>query len=121
MRRAGLDPLRIENAITVGMSDVVYQHGWVELKWAANWPKRGGPLKLAHFTAEQSAWIVERVARGWNADIVLHVGNDWCLIPGGPDTLRFWRDGILREDYLIEGGVAGVVWRLCDYDRSRVS
>ena len=115
MRKAGLDPVRIENSLELGTPDVNYTGGWLELKFAREWPRRGGPLKLAHFTPQQNAWIVRRVHAGGVVAVVLKVGKEWYALPGGPVTQKFYEDGLLRceaEAYAVQGP-AGVVRRVC--------
>ena len=80
---AGLDPVRIESPITEGVPDVNFTHGWIELKYAAKWPARGGPLRLPHFTKEQRAWLIARSAAGGRVYLLLKVGaSEWLLFDG---------------------------------------
>ena len=77
------DVKRIENNVALGTPDVNYciegAEGWVELKHAREWPKRGGPLKLRHFTPEQRLWIHLRQGAGGKAFVLLKVEDDYFL------------------------------------------
>ena len=78
-----LDPVRIESHMTSGVPDVNYAHGWIELKYAARWPPRGGPLRLDHFTDNQRSWLLRRRASGGRAFLLLKVGKtEWLLFDG---------------------------------------
>ena len=74
---------RIENNVSSGTPDVNYciegEEGWIELKHAKEWPKRGGPLKLRHFTPEQRLWIYTRQKAGGKAFVLLKVARDYFL------------------------------------------
>ena len=69
--------------MTEGNPDVNYTLGWIELKYAKEWPKRGGPLRIPHFTQEQRGWLIRRCAAGGRAYLLLKVGDDeWLLFKG---------------------------------------
>lgn len=115
MRRRKLDPVRIENVIEVGTSDVNYTLGWCELKFAPAWPKRGGPLRISHFTPQQRAWILRRSHAGGRAVLVLKVGKEWYVIPPGPGLDALYH-GEMTEERCREfrcASVSEVVDRLC--------
>lgn len=97
LRHAGLDPIRIENAVQSGTPDVEYIGGWLELKFAQKWPSRGGPLKLAHYTPQQNAWLLRRHAAGGRAFIVLKVARSWYVLPAGEATYDFFSNGLLES------------------------
>lgn len=79
----GLDPVRIESVVGSGVPDVNYVHGWIELKYEHEWPKRGGPLRLKRYTKEQKAWAVKREAAGGRVYLLLKVGEtEWLLFRG---------------------------------------
>lgn len=83
MVRAGLDPCRIESPISSGVPDVNYTHGWVELKYSPQWPPRGGPLRIDHFTPAQRGWLTAREKAGGRAFLMLKVGRkEWLLFHG---------------------------------------
>lgn len=83
VRRAlkGLDPVRVENRVELGTPDVNYIEGWVELKIATA-PKRGGILKIEHYTMEQRTWAIRRTHHGGRVFLLLKVGNEWLLFTG---------------------------------------
>jgi len=120
--RARLDPfghfVRVENAIESGTPDVSYcitpgREGWMELKWAARWPVRSGPLRLKHFTPEQRRWIRKRRACGGRVWLLLRVGTEHLLLDGVTACVRFetgqstrsilTRDAVWRATDAIDG------------------
>lgn len=79
----GLDPVRVENPMQPGTPDVNTRLGWIELKFAVEWPPRGGPLRLDHFTKQQRVWLTRRRRAGGNAKLLLKVGeSEWLLFDG---------------------------------------
>jgi hypothetical protein len=84
----GLDPVRVENMVQVGTPDINYTLGWIELKYEPNWPKRGGPLRVDHFTKEQRAWITRRVAHLGKVFLLLKVAEEWLLFEGTTAALH---------------------------------
>lgn len=79
----GLDPVRVENPMQPGTPDVNTRLGWIELKFAVEWPPRGGPLRLDHFTKQQRVWLTRRRRAGGNAKLLLKVGDsEWLLFDG---------------------------------------
>lgn len=71
--------IAVENPALPGTPDVNYVEGWIELKWAAKWPPRGGPLRLPHFTSEQRVWHLQRRNAGGVSWVLLQVGDEWLL------------------------------------------
>jgi hypothetical protein len=78
----GLDPCRVENLVNPGTPDINYIEGWIELKFSYCWPKRGGVLKIKHFTPQQRAWLTRRCLEGGKAFLILHIGCEWLLFNG---------------------------------------
>jgi hypothetical protein len=80
----GLDPVRVENPLVgAGTPDVNIVTGWIELKYAKDWPLRGGPLRVKHFTPQQRGWLERRYKAGGRAWLLLKVGdNEWLLFLG---------------------------------------
>lgn len=89
----GLDPVRVENPAGPGTPDVNWggycRHtnmrgeGWVELKWARDWPARDGTVvRLDHFTPQQRSWLLRRSARGGRVHVLLKVSTAWLLFDG---------------------------------------
>lgn len=82
---AGLDPVRVENAVNPGTPDVNCILGWIELKQIRpeDMPKRAGTvLRLDHFTPEQRAWLTRRAYFGGACWVLLLLGEQWVLIVG---------------------------------------
>lgn len=63
-------------------TQVVYLEGWIECKWAKEWPPRGGPLRVEHYTTQQKVWARRRRHRGGACWLMLTVGRDWILLDG---------------------------------------
>lgn len=82
MKVAGMDPHRVENLCEKGTPDVNYTRGWLELKYVTRWPRRGGPLRVDHFTPEQRVWLQLRALSGGTALLMLKVGEEWLLFNG---------------------------------------
>ena len=79
----GLDPIRIEAETPLGVPDVNYKDGWVELKYVKEWPKREStPLRLRHFTPEQRSFLSQREKSGGHAFLLLGVGEQVLLFGG---------------------------------------
>lgn len=78
----GLDPVRIENKLELGVPDVNYVEGWIELKWVRRPPIRGGVLTLDHFTPHQQTWLTRRTHSKGRAFLLLKVSNEWLLFTG---------------------------------------
>lgn len=79
----GLDPVRIENRCELGTPDVNLSEGtWIELKWCRSAPKRGGVLKIDHYTTEQHTWAIRRHHAGGRVFVLLKVSNEWLLFYG---------------------------------------
>ncbi len=78
-----LDPVRVENPVVPGTPDLNYSHGWIELKFAKQWPPKEGPLRIDHFTRQQRAWLIRRRKAGGLAFVLLKVGKtEWLLFDG---------------------------------------
>jgi hypothetical protein len=79
-----LDPQRVENACGMGMPDVNYIDGWIELKWVRDVPKRKTtPLRIEHYTPEQRVWALRRIAAGGKVFLLLKAKDEWFLFDGG--------------------------------------
>jgi hypothetical protein len=83
---------RVENKASLGTPDVSWagggKEGWIELKWVARWPVKGGPLALDHFTPQQRLWLTKRCLAGGRADVLLGVGSDDFLLFSGATAAR---------------------------------
>lgn len=77
-----LDAIPVENPARPGTPDVNYLHGWIELKRLPHWPKRGGPLRVPHFSPQQKIRHVKRCQAGGNSFVLVRVGDDWLLMDG---------------------------------------
>lgn len=98
-----LDPVRVENLLTgatgLGIPDLNLSTGaWVELKIGKCWPKRGGPLRLPHFTSEQKRWALRRAAAGGDVFLALKVRSEWFIF----DADGMQEVGNLTKEELIE-------------------
>lgn len=84
LREVGLHPVRVENPANPGTPDINYVEGWVELKYAENWPKdKTKPLKIRHFRPEQKVWIRKRRMAHGQVFLLLKVGKmEWLLFEG---------------------------------------
>jgi hypothetical protein len=99
-----LDAMSVENVCCPGCPDVNYGgacppliqsklfdemnlitshlEGWIELKWEKEWPAKGGPLRVPHYTQQQKVWARRRRYRGGACWLLLQVGADWILLDG---------------------------------------
>lgn len=85
LQQAGLDPHRMEVPASQGVPDVNTKCGWIELKFARDWPVgEDTPLRLDHFTPQQRVWLLKRWQAGGMAWLLLHVreGDEWLLFTG---------------------------------------
>lgn len=82
MKEMKLDPISVENPAYPGTPDINYLHGWLELKQVEDWPVRGGPLRLPHYTQEQRLWALRRMKAGGRCYLLLRVNRDWMLFDG---------------------------------------
>ena len=79
----GIDPVSVENSVGPGTPDLNYLDGWLELKWARDWPKRDStPLRMPHFTIQQRRWLARRQRAGGRAFVLLKVAREWLLFDG---------------------------------------
>lgn len=79
----GWDPVRIENSAGLGTPDVNHIHGWLELKWIPDWPRRPETVvRLDHYTPEQRAWHMRRTHAGGRVHVLLGVGGASLLLWG---------------------------------------
>jgi len=97
-----LDAVSVENGVGAGTPDVNHKYGWIELKSIEAWPKRGGPLRIEHFTPGQRAWLAKRTKAGGLAHLLIKVENDWVLLDGIVAALSV---GELDRDQLMERSV----------------
>jgi len=83
--REGMKPYwraeRVENRLSKGMPDVVFQWGWLELKYSAKVAKR--TQKLPHFTTQQRAFL----NRWDNAFLLWQIDENWLLFRDHFDEL----------------------------------
>ena len=84
MKRAGLDPVRVENLCGVGTPDVNYTNGWIELKQQDSWPKRATTVvRLDHdLMLGQRIWITRREEKGGRAYVLLQVSREYLMFTG---------------------------------------
>ena len=85
----GLDPIRIEDALALGVPDVNHRAGWIELKFVRFWPKRPKTkVAVEHYTPEQRAWHIRRCYVGGNCKVLIQIQDRVML---------FWGDVAARE------------------------
>lgn len=117
LRRNHLDPQRVEDAVRMGVPDINYLHGWIELKVSPGWPKRADSrLPLEHFTPAQRVWLVRRCRYGGKAFVLLRVGAREYLLFRGDVAAKYlgysprdvlvaralvhWPDGLIEEEFI---------------------
>ena len=117
LKRNRLDPRRIEDAVSVGVPDVNYRDGWIELKVVPSWPKRPGtPLRVDHFTPAQRVWLQRRCRCAGRAYLMLRVGaSEYLLFRGDvaakclgylprerlvEKALVHWPDGLIEGEFI---------------------
>lgn len=117
LKRNGLDPQSIEDAVKCGVPDVNYRDGWIELKVAPAWPKKPGTrLALDHFTTQQRVWLTRRNYYKGRAFVMLRVGaREYMLFRGDvaakylgyaprevlvKQALAHWPDGLIEEEFI---------------------
>ena len=93
-----LHPKRIENKIEKGTPDVNFADGWIENKWAARWPPRGGRLKLEHYQPDQRIFQLKRGRAGGNIHLLLCVGQEWFLLGWEYAADEFYKVGCTRQE-----------------------
>lgn len=86
LKRVGCFIHAVENPCRPGTPDV---YGciegsmfWIELKWAEDWPKKGGKLRIKHFSREQRLWLRQHNVYGGRSFMILQVYNCWYLLSG---------------------------------------
>lgn len=83
LAQARLDPVRIENVVDLGTPDINITHGWIELKYVAEWPKRTNTiLRIHHFTPQQRVWLRRRWVAGGGAFFLLKIADEFLLFDG---------------------------------------
>ena len=95
----GLDPHRIENGVCVGMPDVNYTRGFIELKYLDAWPMRvTTPVRFPKLEQrpQQVAWMTQRWLSGGPVYLMVRVYRQLMMFTG-PDS-RLVRQGLCRSD-----------------------
>ena len=103
LTRNGFDATSVENPAYPGTPDVQYIGGWLELKYAEDWPKRAATtVRIEHFTPQQRVWLLRRhisceklktkVGYGY---LVLYVSStrDWLVFDGDTAARQVAKDG----------------------------
>jgi hypothetical protein len=79
-----LDARSMESAISIGVPDINYCCGWIELKYVARLPVRQGTLvRIPHYTQEQRIWLLRRYRVSRNAFLLVQVDKHVFLGYGG--------------------------------------
>lgn len=101
-----LDARAVENRVGAGTPDVNFVGGWLELKWMRRWPKKGGIVKIEHYTDTQRLWLARRWnAKGWTG-LLLQVGRQHLLFEA---PFACWSVGRCSQQDLYDGAVK--VWQ----------
>jgi len=111
-----LDAISVENPAYPGTPDVNYMEGWIELKWARNWPVREETFfQLDHFTPQQRVWLKRRWKKGGESYLLLQVKKEWLLFDGLTaathvgkcnrvalinHSIKYWNKGLDKLDFL---------------------
>jgi len=78
-----LDAVSVENSAYPGTPDVNFTEGWLELKWARDWPKSSDTIvPCEHFTPQQRVWLLRRHRAGGNVLLLWCVHKQWMLFDG---------------------------------------
>ena len=82
-----LDAERVENIFKDGTPDVNHVHGWMELKYLKEWPKRVDTVvSFSRYTVDQRNWLRRRWQAGGGTSLMLALGGgrkaEWLLFPG---------------------------------------
>ena len=100
---APLDAFPFESALmtakTIGVPDINFAGGFIELKILKAWPKRTDtPVKIPHYTDEQREWARRRTAAGEDVWFMLKVRSEWLLLDSDGSS----RIGEMNKQELIE-------------------
>jgi hypothetical protein len=97
------DAVSVENPACPGTPDVNYIGGWVELKYAKDWPARDETtVRLDHFTPQQRVWLRRRWYNGIKSNatdgavwLCLQVSKtrDWLVFDGESASKYVGKDG----------------------------
>lgn len=104
------DASRHEDVSAKGIPDVSFgsrgTHGWIELKFLKDWPKRANTIvKLGHFSLEQKNFLVLRGMQAGHCFMLLRVGRaEWLLY----DHTQVKRIGFLTRFEML--GLANRYW-----------
>ena len=100
LRRARLDPHRVENACELGTPDINFAIGWIEAKYSNGYTAQG-VLRVQHdVTPQQQVWLDLRWRHGGLTFVVWRVDRiGWWLIPGG--SIRELYRGVLTAGRLV--------------------
>lgn len=101
-----LDAFPLENLLSRGTPDICYADGLIECK-VADRPRRAGtPVRVPDFTREQRTTLLRRSRVTCNVRVLLLLGRDWILLPGGWAAENL---GYVVEEELWRSAEAG--WR----------
>ena len=76
-----LAPQRIENELTRGAADIETTRGWIEVKWAKQWPAKS-QIVVPHWSPQQKAWHLRKDAAQGVTYVMLFVAHDVLLLRG---------------------------------------
>ena len=107
---------RHEDKLSLGIADVSFiqagRHGWMELKWVADWPVRDSTVvRIPHYSIEQKDFLLRKGQAGGKTWVFLQVGGDHLLF----DWLKAQRVGECSRPELVELANA-FWWKRLNYD-----
>jgi len=81
LKRAGRDPMPVENVCQKGCPDLNFTGGWIEIKKTKEWTR--GVVKLDHdLTKEQRIWLRRRARKGGSCWVLVQIDQDFLLLLG---------------------------------------
>lgn len=108
---------RHEDKLARGIADVSFaqegRHGWVELKWVADWPARESTIiRVPHYSPEQKNFLLDKGQAGGNTWLLLQIGGDHLLF----DFQAAQEVGQLTRPELVLAADGAVWWKRLKYD-----
>ncbi|MCP4994038.1 MAG: hypothetical protein GY934_09700 [Gammaproteobacteria bacterium] len=95
--------MSVENPALPGTPDINFILGWVELKYAEDWPARENTtVRIEHFTQQQRVWLMRRWFKKGACWLCLQVSKtrDWLVFTGKVAYEHVGREGVTRKDLM---------------------